>query len=994
LQGSLTVSSGKRIAPLLPRVVGPWLAGTFDSDKSASRAALAAFETAFATEEKREAVWKLYQAPLLEYVEDAILRHTPQTLSDERVTSPDEAEAKHIRVISTALLVLDELLQRCSSEISLAANQTFQATVNDKKTWDFASHSDPSVRRAIYKLTADMVNHRIELDWKLLSSAFLSKSLHINQMGSSLLLINALQAMTRKHPSVWTKDYASKTPVSRRLFQYLRQGSQRGPEAWWEQVGQLIKTVPLQSWSASTISGSGIVLYEEARQLLNALHEGVVSNDEPRQNNATAWLIYTDIFFWVLGLLPAEEDKTKLAESFLLPIVERYLLASPELSQWITPASISLSLCISSVVRLESFVHSTLSSFFRTGTENLIETMKLSQPESSKTFKSSQDDVIQKARRFFDLQVAIKSQVPPKGDIGGAEDNETASKLGSDFVQANTDLVKEAVQLLRDRNGKPYGAAGLVYIALDKIPDMIDQIHKSSSPDLLSEFLRQEAPNLLESPSAELLVSILMKCRSIDGFNESFNAVLQQFLTKEGLRISPAFRTFVRCITNEDILRHPDLEQQILRDVDAALKGDDARWSVVSEVLANKNLTRTNTSPESPVSSTIRDRLLEDMMAGLLIDEREDSALKGLDMVFGRDSSLVRMIPPHTNVGSLLTRLLLLSDSPDQEKADRAARVASAVKKVFAKQDGLASGASAVEMICRQLDGEGEALPILSLVEIAQEALQDGAKESDSDLVSSIFPTAPQWEKALTPFMQLQPPPSIALITPLQGSAFLVDRQRRRSSGGLPRDSEGFSVAVRLTIFVTKLLEEVSLKQLTNEHLQSLYLYYPQALQIANDRLSIETSNAMWIDSTEEVMQEMSDVVAKGQKLLHAWLLHDAHQDTVDGRTTLVSTWLSQLSNIQGTSAQAFNLARAFTNIMFEASDLGGATKLLATWDASLKTIRTSPDLMKSAALLAVSRELLVSSTLGKRVCNELVADATEAELDDYDSSKYSEVSI
>jgi E3 ubiquitin-protein ligase listerin len=983
LQGFLTLSSGKRIAPQLPKVIGAWLTGAFDSDRSVSRAALESFETAFPSEEKRKAVWKIYQGPLLEYVEDAVLRHSPQTLSDERNTSPDDAEAKYVRVVSTALLALDQLLQTDLGEKALGSNETFQGIINAKKISDLASHQDPSIRKSIYKLFTDVVNQGIQLNWKQLSSCFLAKSLHISQLGSSVQYIYTLLAITRVHPSVWTTEYASKTTASRRLCQYLKQGSQRGPEAWWTHVRQLIKSIPTQVWSADITGANEELSYDSASQLLNSLHEGVVSSDEPRQNSVAAWRTYADIFFWTSGMLHENEEQEKLVQAFLYPIVERYLLASSELSQWAVPLSISLALSSSSIRKLELiYPPNRIAAFYQSQVEGLIETMKLSQPESSKNFKASQNDLIQKIYRFMDLQIAVETTKTPTDDTEGADLETQKSELSSTFIRTNIELLREAVKLLHDRNGKPYGVAGLICIILDKRPSIIDEIGRSPTPHLLSEFLDDEAPKLLDSPSAESLISMLLKCRHMAGFEKSFGTFLDHFLRNKTFRNSRAYSTLLRGITNDDLLQHSNLRQQLLQDLDAALDGDDDLWNIIYDILTNENLNQPSKSNSSPIQS-IQSHVLGDMLSGLALEEKEDHALKGFDILLNRNPTLRPLLASHLNLGSLLTRLLLISDSPDEDKADKAARLASLVKRVFAKQGEIGGGASAIEIVSRQLDGDGEALSILSLVNIAREALQDADEDSAPHVASALCPTAAHWQKALTPFLQLQPSPSVSVITRLQGCAFAIDRQRRRSSGGLPRDSEGFSVALRLTILVTKLLEKVTANRLPDEQLQALYLYYPQALQLANDKLGIETANALWIESTEEVVQEVADTVADGQRLIHSWLVDETSSDSNGDRPRLVACWLSELSNIQGTSAQAFNLARTFTTIMTEASDLRGSSRYISLWDSSLRAVRSSPDIMRSAALLAVCRETLATSALGKRLCNELVADATEVDLDD-----------
>lgn len=991
MQGSLTVLSGKRIAPHLGKIVGAWLAGAFDSDKSVSRAALESFEKAFPSEEKRRAVWRLYQEHLLDYVEDAILRHNPQTLSDERSTSPDDAEAKYVRVVSTALLVLDRLLQPELGGSALSSNETFQAIVNARRTSGLACHNDSSVRRAVYKLIADAVNRGIQLDWKMLSSCFLANSLHISQASSSEQYIDVLLAMTRAHPSIWTTEHASKTAISRRLHQYLKKGSQRGPEDWWLYLRHLIKLIPTQAFEAVPVDSAEHLSYDAASQLLNALHDGVVSTDEPRQNSVVAWWTYIDTVFWTLGLLGGEGEQSQLVKFFLYPIIERYLLQSSDLSHWAPPASTSLTLCSTSVLKLESFnAFTQFCAFYRGAVGILIETMRLSQPESSKSFRPSQDDVIQKARRFLDLQIAIEKDRKSKDDVEGTVPQPESLSLRSTFVQGNFDLLREAVRLLRDRNGKPYGAAGVIYIILDKRPEFIEEVERSSVTELLSQLLDNETHSLLYSPSAELLVSILLRCRSMADFKKYFTAMLNQFLRHGSLRNSHAYSTLLRGITNEDLLEHPELEHQLLQDLDAGLDGDESRWTIVYDILANRNLYHQHSSLELSPNKSIHHRMLEYMVSGLALDQREDNALKGFNYLLHRDPSLTSLLSSHVDLGSLLIRLLLLSDSPEEEKANRATRLASLVKKESGKPGETNAGSSAVELISRQLDGSGEALSILSLVEIAEETLQGAEGKDGCDVASTVFPTAIHWQKALTPFLQLQPPMAISLTTPLQGCTFLVDRERRRSTGGLPRDTEGFSVALRLIIYVTRLLEKISLAQLLKEQLEAMYLYYPQALQIANDKLSIESANGLWVDSTEEIIQEMTEILATGQKLVRSWLLDKISGDEDGNTPTLVSCWLSQMSNIQGLSPQAFNLARTSTTIMSEACDLKGASRYLPAWDASLQAARSSPDVMKSAALLAVCRGTIATSALGKRLCNELVADATELEFDDPNEGNYS----
>ena len=110
VQGQIAISCGKRIAKHLPAVVAPWLTGQYDNDKSVSRAANEAFNGVFRSEEKKNNVWRLYQASILDFVRDVIVKETPSTLSDERTVSPDDASGKYSRVVGASIMLVSNLL--------------------------------------------------------------------------------------------------------------------------------------------------------------------------------------------------------------------------------------------------------------------------------------------------------------------------------------------------------------------------------------------------------------------------------------------------------------------------------------------------------------------------------------------------------------------------------------------------------------------------------------------------------------------------------------------------------------------------------------------------------------------------------------------------------------------------------------------------------------------------------------------------------------------
>ena len=76
----------------------------------AGRAAIDAFHQIFSSDEKRRNFWKLYLKPILEHARDRIILETVHTLSDERVVSPEEAEAKYAGVVATGIRLVSGAL--------------------------------------------------------------------------------------------------------------------------------------------------------------------------------------------------------------------------------------------------------------------------------------------------------------------------------------------------------------------------------------------------------------------------------------------------------------------------------------------------------------------------------------------------------------------------------------------------------------------------------------------------------------------------------------------------------------------------------------------------------------------------------------------------------------------------------------------------------------------------------------------------------------------
>ena len=94
----------------MPQLVGAWLAGIYDNDKSVSRAAQESFKLVFPSEGKYKNVWRVYQSDIIQFSKNIVDKETTYSLSDERTTSPDDALSKYMRTLGAAITMIMSLI--------------------------------------------------------------------------------------------------------------------------------------------------------------------------------------------------------------------------------------------------------------------------------------------------------------------------------------------------------------------------------------------------------------------------------------------------------------------------------------------------------------------------------------------------------------------------------------------------------------------------------------------------------------------------------------------------------------------------------------------------------------------------------------------------------------------------------------------------------------------------------------------------------------------
>ncbi|KAM0530731.1 hypothetical protein ACHAP9_000913 [Verticillium nonalfalfae] len=227
LQFELMKSARKRMEKRVPKVVGTWLAGTTDKDRAVANAASQGLSSLLTNIDKVLAFWKKCQPQILTYAADAI-RETKDTLSDERSTTADDAEAKYYRVVNSSLSLVLELLQKLEQADLDAEADSYDIFFSEDVVWKSATFADSAVRKVTCELLWVCLEKRhdsVASQVSRLKKIFVTEGLKSNQTGSAVEYVRVLTRLTQKFPEIWSSSSDKKTPISR-LQLFLEKGSQ------------------------------------------------------------------------------------------------------------------------------------------------------------------------------------------------------------------------------------------------------------------------------------------------------------------------------------------------------------------------------------------------------------------------------------------------------------------------------------------------------------------------------------------------------------------------------------------------------------------------------------------------------------------------------------------------------------------------------------------------------------------------------------------------
>ncbi|OAL43985.1 RING zinc finger protein-like protein [Pyrenochaeta sp. DS3sAY3a] len=949
VHGQIALSAGKRIAKHMPQTVAAWLCGLYDSDRSVVDATQRALRHVFTTPDKIQSIRRVYQQPILEYCRDAIDKESPATLSDERTVSQDDADAKYSRVISACIALLASLLGNLSSGELSKFEADYEGVLGDKKLWDFASHSDASIRRSVHRLLKTWLAKQpeaVEAHLETISKSYLSVALNSDQMSSIYDYIEVLTLLTAAHPSVWTTNYKSKTGVDRRLRQFLKKGSQLGPRDFWVRLTELFRALPSEVIPRNAA---------DAVELLKALHSGITRKDEPKFNHEAAFGAYLDIVHLISQNLQ-QDDRTKLLEEMVLPLVTQYLRPSLESSDWTVPSNATR--LLPKALSIPGMV-TTLTEKWPTFAQQLIDDIKTSAPEQSKDYEMSQAAVVEQATRFATLKEEV------------LKDQQYAD-LRPVLDQTYASIISSALTVLKSRDGKPYGAAGAVAALLSgsratPVPAQIE--------DDVEAFVRRDLTNLLSSPSSPYLIEILYSLADTAAFKDAWSAVLKSILKEE---VSPArtkaldtLLTSARIPPSFDLpTTDEELQKYIISNVQEAIEGS-TDWDSFLRVLQSR---ATIMSPKTT------DEVLAQMTQSLSIAQNAQYSLHGLRQIVKSNPSLLRDFLTTPQGSKLLQSLLLASESPNDSIAQDATAINASIQTMLSSASETRQ--SIYDLIHQGLrEATSASVSVQTLVDLAKQSLKGKNDWSD---IEKILPNPEEWTSSLAPLLGAAPKQSLSITNPIHGAVYLVkDDQDSLATRKLPRDADGYSAAYRIAQYVTRLLknpELVSVEVIPVTVRDTFLRNIALTVQLAADNLGLAGANDLWAqynpDVEAEAMSFLSDAqqftIRELQRLAQSW-------DNSDSNPSLLAWAMELLSTMEdGFSAQTYYLTRAYCVTLADAVESG-------SWKSSntpqlqeiLKTIRKTKEIFPLLGFLNAFKEPLAASRSCERMCNEIIADLT-----------------
>lgn len=953
VQYELLKSARKRMERYIPKIVGSWLAGTYDRDRAVARSATDGLASFLDTDAKMNMFWKRCQNEILDYAEEA-LNETPYTLSDERSVPTEDANEKYFRVNSASVSLLANLLAKLSNDDISKHQDIYEKVIfSNKKLWTLASCEDASARKSTDKLLLLCIEKQTQLvenNLGTISRAFISKALRSPQPTSALQLLQTLYQLTKQFPQVWTSAYKGKHSATDDLKSFVRKGSQGSSPVYWQTLRALVAILPI----AVLPQESGSIL-----EFLEVFRKSINQREEHKSNSHDAWLAYGQTSNICIGNLSSSEQM-EVTQKSTYPVFEHYLHPSSNTSEWLIRSNTPSTTVSFFIITLgkNSNLQPSFGEEWQKLAQGFITRIQTSMPEQSKDYSSSQDAVIAEGRRWFSLL----SETFKLKDLAADQ---------NPLLQPSRDIVESALQVIINRNGKPYSASAVLEFVLRSSPQLFEA--SSSTLEAVKTFMETHLPKLLSSPSSSYLASALDQFRSIPGQQSRYKNIWQAAIdallsTPEDLQRQKTITALISCNDVSDlVIDNQALQGFLLETSCEVVKGNNEGWPLFEAAVVFNGF-----------SKPTERLLLQSMISALdASNPRINLVFKALELLSIRRPEVIREGNAHVD---LITKLLALTELSDSELGKRAISLRSLI------DNGTGVTASSVVHIIKENleNANPQTLTIDTLIQQAEAVI---ATSDDNLLHLELFPDAIKWSQALAPLLDQVPNPTLGVMRPFAGAVFLVRTQKGSDISRPERDLDGYSVALRMAMYSARLIREHP-DRLSKDALAEILYLLGLTVELANDQLDLLETNKLFVLSSEEAIAGAREFVDRIYQ--ESWsfiLLHSkAWQEGFESGSPLefsgvVHTLVLKLLNASsGNTSTSFYSARVLSHLLPKLAEQHGWPAGSEEWIVNLEILKSSTsNVLGAVAILTGLHETLSTSQIVGNLCNRLISDVAGA---------------
>lgn len=949
LQFELLKSARKRMEKNIPMIAGAWLAGTFDREKPVARAANEGLATFLTTEDKVTQFWRKCQSQVLQFAIEAIIE-TPDTLSDERSTKPEDAEAKYYRVIAASFSLILGLLQKLSKEDTdkfESDYETFFSSGPSDSAWTFSTCDDSRVRKNVYQLMQlcleqrqDLIQPHVSRIAKTLTSDALKKS----QLGSATELVAVLAKLTQQDQDSWG---TKKSPLAR-LRIFIEKGSQGGSSSFWQTMDKLLTCVPLSTLTAEATS-----------EFLKSFRTGISRRDEPRANAPFAWMCYLNALARLVHQLDSA-SRIKVVTTDLFPLTEHYLLSHERQGEWSTGLDTSL---LSRAYRVaarsaDSQVKEACAKDWNRLADALIARLSNSLPEVSKEFEVSQNRIADDGKRWFSLVGAIYPDLI-------AFSKQTNGHEIPDYTQdASWTVIRGAADLLKRRNYKPFGAAAILLSALKMTPHLFTLPGTSSWASLLPVDSDEEMAKLLTSPSAPHIISsvVVLGQQKVDDFKSLWSATIRCLLQQGG---NPQANVHITKLISDSVSKdlargNVDLVQYLEEFMISCAQGGQNSWdlfdaTLVWDVLPDSNL-------QSVASSTVD-----------ILSSDKESSMKAAEILLRRKSTFFS-----TNEAlhlALVTKLLAMMEIGDASVSSRARQLHSLLEKHVDAQP------SVLNIIQDNLEHPGSAS--LGIDTLVQQAIT--VYRTNSDVLEQIFPGVDTWSRELAVLLQNVPSPALALTSNIGGAYFLAQGTDKTTGLQVQRDQRGLSIPARMAMYTTALLRSgIAMDDLAqNTQVDLLYLLYLVA-ELASDQITLGDKDGLFKTlQNASLLEEVEEFVVSTRRYMNSIFAKSKDWTPGSGEGLLDSLVARLINSASSLEPAGIYSSRALSEMLESFADAHGHGNIVEKWITEHTILKaTASNVLPSVAILTGYGEMMAGSKTVSTLLNRLISDIAGAKSD------------